>query len=94
MCINYVEVGWYEDPQGIIQCLDATGGPVNELAFSIKGNMLGCLHNPGNISEGTDTFTVKDPDGDAQWSYGHAGSTIWTSPDLGNFNSGALFHQR
>lgn len=91
-CSNYVEVGWYENPQSVYFCLDPTNGPVNELAFSAQGGIYRCLHSPGNISEGTDAFAMSDQNQDGVWNMSHAGSSIWTSPDLGNFNSGSVFN--
>jgi hypothetical protein len=91
MCTNYVEVGWYEDVGVGYACLDSTGGPVKELAFALKGNTIGCLHNPSSISEGTDGFTMNDENQDGVWHFQHSTVGIWNSPDLGNFNSGSLF---
>jgi hypothetical protein len=88
-----VEIGWYESPQGAYTCLDTTTGAVKEEAFASNSGMNNCLHGPGSIPDGVvDTFSVKDTAQNGIWSYGHGGSTIWTSPSLGSFNSGMVIN--
>jgi hypothetical protein len=89
-----VEIGWYEDPVNFYDlCCATTSGAPKLLALSFEGsNDYSWLHNPPTVSEGTDTFSVSDSNQDGVWMFGHNGSNVWTSPDLGTFVTGLIFN--
>jgi len=89
---KFVEVGWFEDPVGGLfdyNCLGETTGPPRLFAFVDTGASRSCSWGM-ELSVGDDGFTLKDPDQNGRWTFGHAGSNFYISPDLGSFNSGLL----
>jgi hypothetical protein len=89
---RWVEVGWYESPQGAYVCIPTTSGPPKILAFAYFDGMVDCKDPSPNLGEGTDNFWVQDRDQDGVWRYFRNGNQVWTSPDMSPFNSGTLYN--
>jgi hypothetical protein len=88
---KFVEVGWYEDVDAYT-CIPNSNGPPKELAFAHLNSMNGCLGSPAAIAVGTDAFSVRDDNQNGLWTYTHDGTQIWTSFNMGSFNSGNLLN--
>lgn len=91
---RYVEVGWFESPQGAYSCIQDTGtgaDPPRILAFAQFDGMRDCLNPAGSLSEGTQTFWVHDDNQDGIWKFYHSGTQVWTSFDMSPFTTGLLY---
>jgi hypothetical protein len=89
---RWIEVGWYESPQGTYSCIPTTSGPPKILAFAVFDGMVDCKNPSANIGEGTDGFWVHDKDQDGVWKFFRNGNQVWTSFDMSPFNSGTLYN--
>jgi hypothetical protein len=87
---RYVEVGWYEDPQGTYNCIPKTTGAPRALAFSYNNGIRGCKTTGPDLAEGNQSFYIQDPNTDGVWQFFRAGTQIWQSPDLTPFSSGIV----
>lgn len=85
---DFVEVGWYESPQGQYTCIPTTSGSVKELGFAFQDGMSNCLESPATVSEGTDFFSIRDDNQNGIWTFTHDEVQIWIGPNMGSFNSG------
>jgi hypothetical protein len=79
---NYVEVGWYEDPDGGIEVCQATTGKPRVLVYAHQfGNTYGCKQNTPTLNHlDVWAFRVSDLNEDTVWGY------WWGSTDMGTYN--------
>jgi hypothetical protein len=71
---NYAEIGWFEDPDGIVTRCQPTNGHPWLLVYSIVNGNINCKQNPPILSGGVnDSFSTDDRDGDTRWYYYYEG---------------------
>jgi hypothetical protein len=88
---RYVEVGWYENPAGVYNCLPVTNGPPKVLAFYLLDGVAACWGQPSTLSGGTTAgFWVDDNNQDAIWNFFYAGTNVYNSGKMSTFTTGIL----
>jgi hypothetical protein len=88
---TYVEVGWFEDPTpDTYQCLGNTTGSPKVFGEANLGFFPAQCATNVTLSTGADGFSVHDSNQDGVFVFGHDGSSFYTGPNLGSFNSGIV----
>lgn len=76
---RWVEVGWFEDPAGgdwDFYCLGTTSGSPRLFAYTYYDGLRDCYTGSSLTAGPADTFTVRDPDQNGVWTFGHGGSNF------------------